>query len=70
MHVLHTQTKSDISRHMIGDKNIFSYFTHKKENSIFYDDNNKWRIIKNYLLIENVKYNLLSSSQLYDKIMK
>ena len=71
------------SRHMTGDKTKFAKLDLKKEGFLTYKDNNKGRIlgngvigngssfnIKNVLLVEGLKHNLISISQLCDKGFK
>jgi len=70
-------------RHMIGDKTKFAKLELKEERFVTYGDNNKGRIlrngvigngssfnIKNVLLVEGLKHNLISISQLCDKGFK
>ena len=65
---------------MTGDASKFSHLTPKKHGHVTYGDNNKGKIlgagkvgktlstsIENILLVEGLKYNLLSISQLCDK---
>ncbi|WVY94278.1 hypothetical protein V8G54_033366 [Vigna mungo] len=74
---------SGCSRHMIGDPTKFSTISYKATGHVTYGDNNKWKIIgigkikttssyeiKNVLLVEALKHNLLSISQLCDKGLK
>jgi len=74
---------SGYSRHMTGDKTKFSKLELKEEGFVTYGDNNKGRIlgngvigngssfnIKNVLLVEGLKHNLISISQLCDKGFK
>ena len=74
---------SGCSRHMTGDKSRFEKFEPKSEGFVTYGDNNKGRIlgsgtigngssfnIKNVLLVEGLKHNLISISQLCDKGFK
>ena len=71
---------SGCSKHMTGDKSNFSLLTPKKHGHVSYGDNNKGKIIgigtigkspnttiENVLLVEGLKHNLLSISQLCDK---
>jgi transposase InsO family protein len=71
---------SGCSKHMTGDKSKFSLLTPKKNGHVSYGDNNKGKIIgigtvgkspnttiENVLLVEGLKHNLLSISQLCDK---
>ena len=71
---------SDYSRHMTGDKSKFAKMELKDEGFVTYGDNNKGRIlgsgviskeasfnIHNVLLVEGLKHNLISISQLCDK---
>lgn len=73
-------TLSGCSKHMIGDETLSSSFTTKKKGFVFYNDNNKGKIlgigivgmsprpmIDEVLLVENLKYNWSIISQLYDK---
>ena len=65
---------------MTGDESLFQELNKNKSGSVSFDDNSKGVIrgigtignnshtqIKNVLLVENLKYNLLSISQLCDK---
>lgn len=65
---------------MIEDTSLFSFFTLSKRGCVLYGDNNKIKIIGNdivskfsnptieeVLLVNGLKYNLLSISQLHDK---
>jgi len=65
---------------MMGDSSKFTHISPKKSGHVTYDDNNKGRIlgvgkigtnssnsIENVLLVEGLKHNLLSVSQLCDK---
>jgi len=65
---------------MMGDASKFTYISPKKSEHVTYGDNNKGRIlgvgkigmnssnsIENVLLVEGLKHNLLSVSQLCDK---
>nr|KYP31481.1 hypothetical protein KK1_048179 [Cajanus cajan] len=75
---------SGCSRHMTGDPSKFSSLKLKKEGFVTYGDNNKGKIlghgnignsssstlIENVLLVEGVKHNFLSISQLSDKGFK
>nr|KYP34086.1 Copia protein [Cajanus cajan] len=75
---------SGCSRHMTGDPSKFSSLKLKNEGFVTYGDNNKGRIlghgnignsssltlIENVLLVEGLKHNLLSISQLSDKGFK
>jgi len=74
---------SGCSRHMTGDKTKFAKLELKEEGFVTYGDNNKGRIltngvigngscfnIKNVLLVEGLKHNLVSISQLCDKGFK
>jgi len=74
---------SGCSRHMTGDKTKFAKLELKEEGFVTYGDNNKGRIlgngvigngssfnIKNVLLVEGLKHNLISISQLCDKGFK
>ena len=71
------------SRHITGDKTKFSKLELKEEGFVTYGDNNKGKIlgngvignescfnIKNVLLVEGLKHNLISISQLCDKGFK
>ena len=73
---------SGCSRHMTGDKTKFSKLELKEEGFVTYGYNNKGKIlgngvigngssfnIKNVLLVEWLKHNLISISQLCDKVM-
>ena len=68
------------SNHIIGDFSKFSTFTKKDGGFVTFGDNTKGKIIgignignsptpiiENALLVDNLKHNLLSISQLYDK---
>jgi len=68
------------SRHMTSDKSKFAKLELKDESFMTYDDNNKGKIfgsgvisneasfnIHNVLLVEGLKHNLISISQLFDK---
>ena len=70
-------------RHMTGDKKKFKNFKRKEQGFVTYGDNNKGKIlgtgavgerntleIKDLLLVEGLKHNLLSISQLCDKGFK
>ena len=70
-------------RHMIRDESNFSFFTKKKEGYVTFGDNAKGKIIgqskisndtsfliENILLVDGLKHNLLSISQLCDKGFK
>ena len=74
---------SGCSRHMIGDKSKFTKLELKEKGFVTYGDNNKGRIlgsgfisngasfnIHNVVLVEGLKHNLLSISQLCDKGFK
>nr|KYP31141.1 hypothetical protein KK1_048850 [Cajanus cajan] len=75
---------SGCSRHMTGEPSKFSSMKLKNEGFVTYGDNNKGRIlghgnignsssltlIENVLLVEGLKHNLLSISQLCDKGFK
>ena len=74
---------SGYSRHMIGDESKFAFLTKKKGGYVTFGDNAKWRIIgqgnigndtssliESVLLVDGLKHNLLSISQLYDKGFK
>ena len=74
---------SGYSRHITGDKSKFAKFELKDEGFMTYGDNNKGRILEsgvinngasfnihNMLLIEGLKHNLISISQLCDKGFK
>nr|KYP33248.1 Retrovirus-related Pol polyprotein from transposon TNT 1-94 [Cajanus cajan] len=75
---------SGCSRHMTGDPSKFSSLKLKNEGFVTYGDNNKGKIlghgnignsssstlIENVLLVEGLKHNLLSISQLSDKGFK
>jgi len=67
-------------RHMTGDAKKFNKISYKASGHVTYGDNNKGKIlgvgkvtsssstvIKNVLLLEGLKHNLLSISQLCDK---
>ena len=71
---------SGCSRHMTSDESLFQELDRKKSGNASFGDNSKGIIrgigtignnshtqIKNVLLIENLKFNLLSISQLCDK---
>ena len=71
---------SGYSKHMTNDFSKFSTFTKKDRRFITFGDNAKGKIIsignvsnsspliiKNILLVANLKHNLLSTSQLCDK---
>ena len=71
---------SGCSRHMTGDESLFQELDRKKSGNVSFGDNSKGIIrgidtignnshtqIKNVLLVENLKFNLLSISQLCDK---
>ena len=71
---------SGCSRDMTGDENLFQELNKNKSGNVSFGDNSKGVIrgigtignnshtqIKNVLLVENLKYNLLSISQLCDK---
>ena len=74
---------SGFSRHMTRDKTKFAKLELKEEGFVTYGDNNKGKIfgngvignessfnIKNVLLVEGLKHNLISISQLCDKGFK
>ena len=74
---------SGCSRHVTGDKTKFAKLELKEEGFVTYGDNNKGRIlgngvigngssfnIKNVMLVEGLKPNLISISQLCDKGFK
>jgi len=74
---------SGFSRYMTGDKTKFAKLELKEEGFVTYGDNNKGKIlrngvigkgssfnIKNVLLVEGLKHNLVSISQLCDKGFK
>ena len=69
------------SRHMIGDESLFQELDKKKSGNVSFGDNSKGVIrgigtignnshtqIKNVLLVKNLKYNLLSISQLCERL--
>ena len=71
---------SDCSKHMTGDASLLTGLTLKHGGYVTYGDNNKGKIIgsgdigvkgsliiHNVLLVEGLKHNLLSISQLCDK---
>jgi len=71
------------SRHMIGDIKKFSKISHKVSGHVTYGDNNRGKIlgtskvrsssvveIEDVLLVDGLKHNLLSISQLCDKNLK
>nr|KYP56811.1 hypothetical protein KK1_003059 [Cajanus cajan] len=71
---------SDYSRHMTGDKSKFVFLQERESGTVTYGDNNKGKIlgtnivgnsfntpIEDILYVEDIKYNLLSISQLCDK---
>ena len=71
---------SGCSRHMTDDESLFQELDRNKSGNISFSDNSKCVFreigtignnfhtqIKNVLLVENLKYNLLSISQLCDK---
>ena len=70
---------SDCSRHMTGDYNLLSTFKSKDEGTVTFGDNAKGKIIrignvdnpenpsiKNVLLVDGLKHNVISISQLCD----
>ena len=70
-------------RHMTDDESLFQELDRKKSGNVSFGDNSKGIIrgigtignnsqtqIKNVLLVENLKFNLLSISQLCDKGLK
>ena len=72
---------SGCSKHMIGDKSKFVSITFKQEDHVTYGDNKKGRILRrdsirdkslliihDVLYVEGLKYNLLSISQLCDRL--
>ena len=74
---------SGFSRHMTGDESKFAFLTKKKGGYVTFGDNAKKRIIRqgnigndtsslidNVLLVDGLKHNLLSISQLCDKGFK
>ena len=73
---------SDCSRHMTGDKSKLSSFTPKDGGFVTFGDNSKGKIIgvgnidnyssciENVLLVDGLKHNLISISQLCDKNYK
>ena len=75
---------SGCSKHMIGDKSKFAFLTRKNEWYVTFGDNAKGKIItqdnidnddtsfliENVLLVDDLKHNLLSISQLCDKGFK
>jgi len=74
---------SGCSRHMTGDKRKIKNLKRKDQGFVTYGDNNKGKIlgtgdvgggdtleIKDVLLVEGLKHNLLSISQLCDKVLK
>ena len=74
---------SGCSRHMTGDESKFVFLTRRKEGYVTFGDNGKGRIIghgsignnsssliENVLLVDGLKHNLLSISQLCDKGFK
>ena len=72
---------SGFSKHMIGDKYIFFSLDQRKGRSITFGNdnsskimgkgivqlNNKNQMVKDVLLIDNMKHNLLSVSQMCDQ---
>ena len=71
---------SECSRHMTSDESLFQELNKNKSGNVSFGKNSKGVIrgigtignnsytqIKNVLLVENLKYNLLSISQLCDK---
>ena len=71
---------SGYSRHMTGDESKFTFFTKKNGGYVNFGDNAKGRIIgqgnigndtssfiESVLLVDGLKHNLLSISQLCDK---
>ena len=71
---------SGYSRHMTGKANLFTHFEMKKGGKVTFGNNAKGKIvgigqvgkkdstyIKNVLLVDGLKHNLLSVSQLCDK---
>ncbi|RVW78579.1 hypothetical protein CK203_046750 [Vitis vinifera] len=73
---------SGCSRHMTGDESKFAFLTKRKRGYVTFGDNAKERIIgqgnigngtsslKSVLLVDGLKHNLLSISQLCDKGFK
>jgi len=74
---------SGCSRHMIGDKSNIKNLKRKDQGFVTYGDNNKGKIIgtghivggdtleiKDVLLVEGLKHNLLNINQLCDKGLK
>ena len=74
---------SGCSRHMTGDESKFAFLTKRKGGYVTFGDNAKWRIIgqcnigndtssliESVLLVDGLKHNLLSISQLCDKGFK
>ena len=74
---------SGCSRHITGDKRKINNLKRKDQGFVTYEDNNKGKIIgigdvgggdtleiKDVLLVEGLKHNLLSISQLCDKGLK
>ncbi|RVW82159.1 Retrovirus-related Pol polyprotein from transposon TNT 1-94 [Vitis vinifera] len=74
---------SGCSRHMTGDESKFAFLTKRKEGYVTFGDNSKGRIIgqgnigndtssliESVLLVDGLKHNLLSISQLCDKGFK
>ena len=71
---------SGCSRHMTGDESKFAFLTRRKGGYVTFGDNGKGRfighgsignnsssLIENVLLVDGLKHNLLSISQLCDK---
>ncbi|RVW33309.1 hypothetical protein CK203_085330 [Vitis vinifera] len=74
---------SGCSRHMTGDESKFAFLTKRKGGYVTFGDNSKGRIIgqgnigngtssliESVLLVDGLKHNLLSISQLCDKCLK
>ena len=74
---------SGCSRHMTGDESKFAFLTRRKGGYVTFGDNGKGRIIghgsignnsssliENVFLVDGLKHNLLSISQLCDKGFK
>ena len=74
---------SGCSRHMTGDESKFAFLTKINGGYVTFGDNSKWRIIgqgnigndtsspiESVLLVDGLKQNILSISQLCDKGFK
>jgi hypothetical protein len=72
---------NDCSKHMIGDKNVFLTLKKERDGSVSFENDNSTKIIgrgtiklgskdakaRNFLLVEDMKPNLLSVSQVCDQ---